>query len=92
MSGAIAMIEFTPEAEARLADYLRQVRAALAGAADVNPDEIEADIREHVENELRRAAAPVASPRRSSCTVACWPRTPTSSTASRPRSARTLAG
>jgi hypothetical protein len=59
MSGVSTMIEFTPEAEARLDDYLRQVRAALAGAADVNPDEIEADIREHVENELRSAPVPV---------------------------------
>ncbi len=53
------MIEFTPEAEARLVEYLRQVRAALAGSPDVSPDEIEADIREHVENELRLAPAPV---------------------------------
>lgn len=59
MSGAGIMIEFTPEAEARLADYLRQVRTALAGSADVNPDEIEADIREHVDNELRGATARV---------------------------------
>jgi len=53
------MTEFTPEAEARLSEYLRQVRAVLAGSADVNPDEIEADIREHVDNELRGTAAPV---------------------------------
>jgi hypothetical protein len=53
------MIEFTPEAEARLAEYLRQVRAALAGSPDVNPDEIESDIREHVGNELRAASSPV---------------------------------
>lgn len=53
------MIEFTPEAEARLVEYLRQVRAALAGSPDVSPDEIEGDIREHVENELRVAPAPV---------------------------------
>jgi hypothetical protein len=53
------MTEFTPEAEARLAEYLRQVRAALAGSPDVNPDEIEADIREHVGNEFRLATRPV---------------------------------
>ena len=53
------MIEFTTEAEDRFADYLRQVHTALAGSADVNPDEIEADIREHVENELRMEFAPV---------------------------------
>lgn len=49
----------TPAAEARFDDYLRQMRRALAGAPDVNPDDIEADIREHVENELRAAARPV---------------------------------
>jgi hypothetical protein len=38
---------------------LRQVRAALAGSPDVSPDEIEADIREHVENELHAASSPV---------------------------------
>jgi len=59
MSGAGTMIEFNPEAEARLAEYLGQVRAALAGSEDVNPDEIEADIREHVENELHAAPSPV---------------------------------
>jgi hypothetical protein len=53
------MTEFTPDAEARLAEYLRQVRAALAGSADVNADEIEADICEHVENEFRLATRPV---------------------------------
>jgi hypothetical protein len=31
----------------------------LAGSPDVSPDEIEADIREHVENELHTAAIPV---------------------------------
>lgn len=59
MSGVSTMIEFTTEAEDRFADYLRQVRTALAGSADVNPDEIEADIREHVENELRTEPTPV---------------------------------
>jgi hypothetical protein len=54
-----AEIGLSPEAAARLDDYLRQVRAALSGAADVNPDEIEADIREHVENELRGGPRPV---------------------------------
>jgi hypothetical protein len=53
------MTEFTPDAEARLAEYLRQARAALAGSADVNADEIEADIREHVGNEFRLATRPV---------------------------------
>ncbi len=48
-----------PDAEARFEEYLAQVRGALAGVPDVSPAEIEADIREHVENELRAAARPV---------------------------------
>jgi hypothetical protein len=60
MTGVRAMIEFTPSAEARLTDYLEQVRAALAGSPDVNPDEIAADIQEHVEAELRPAPRPVS--------------------------------
>src|SRR5262245_42742041 len=60
MTGVRAMIEFTPSAEARLAHYLEQVRAALAGSPDVNPDEIVADIQEHVETELRGAPKPVS--------------------------------
>ena len=59
MTGAIDMIEFTPDAQIRLANYLQQVRSALAGSSDINPDEIEADIREHVENELHDAPQPV---------------------------------
>jgi len=49
----------TAAAEARLDEYLAQVRRALLGVPDVNSAEIEADIREHVENELRGAARPV---------------------------------
>jgi hypothetical protein len=60
MTGVRAMIEFTPSAEARLAHYLEQVRVALAGSPDVNPDEIVADIQEHVETELHAAPKPVA--------------------------------
>ena len=60
MTQAPTNLGLSPDAEARFDDYIRQVRAALASAADVSPDEIEADIREHVENELRSAARPVA--------------------------------
>jgi hypothetical protein len=52
-------VELTAEAEARLGEYLAGVRTALAGSPDVSPDEIEADVREHVENELRSAPRPV---------------------------------
>jgi hypothetical protein len=50
--GAEAMTAFTPEADARLAGYLGQVRAALAAASGVDPAEVEADIREHVDAEF----------------------------------------
>lgn len=62
MTQSPAELEFMPDAVARLEEYLRQVRAALAGATDVNADEIEADIREHVENELHDAPRPVPLP------------------------------
>lgn len=59
MTYSAADIELTADAEARLAEYLRQVRAALAHSPDVSADEVEADIREHVENELRTRPRPV---------------------------------
>lgn len=62
MTDVRGTIELTPEAEVRLGEYLAQVRTVLAGSADVSPDEIEADIREHVENELRAAPKPVGLP------------------------------
>ncbi len=49
----------SPAAEARFEEYLTQMRRALLGVPDVSAAEIEADIREHVENELRNAARPV---------------------------------
>ena len=53
MNGAVLMPPYTAEAIARLEQYLREVRAALANSPDVNPDEIESDIRDHVATELR---------------------------------------
>lgn len=53
-------LELSAPAAARLEEYLVQVRAALSGAADVSPDDIEADIRDHVGSELRAAPRPVA--------------------------------
>lgn len=61
MTGAAAMTTFTPEAEARLEHYLIDVRAALANAPDVNPDEIEADIRTHIDVEFRASTRPVTA-------------------------------
>ena len=57
-----ADLGLSPEAAARFDGYLSHVRAALAGTGDVSPDEIEADIREHVENELHAAPRPVSLP------------------------------
>lgn len=59
MTGAAAMTEFTPTAEARLADYLTQVRQALYAHPDVSPDEVEADVREHIATEFARLTRPV---------------------------------
>jgi hypothetical protein len=61
MTGAALMTTFTPEAEARLDEYLRQVRAALARDPEVSPDEIEADVREHIDAEFRSAVRPVTA-------------------------------
>ena len=60
MTCAFVNLGLAPDAEARLEEYLGQMRAALAGTPDVSPDEIEADICEHVENELQSAARPVS--------------------------------
>jgi hypothetical protein len=60
MTDSSVATDLSPEAEARFADYLREVRLALAGVPDVNPAEIEADVRDHVENELRTAPRPVS--------------------------------
>ena len=59
MTQAPTNIGLSPDAETLFDNYLRQVRAALTDSPDVSPDEIEADIREHVENELRTAVRPV---------------------------------
>jgi hypothetical protein len=59
MTGAANMVQFTPDAERRLGEYLRQVRTAAARSPGVSPDEIEADIREHIDNEFRDAIGPV---------------------------------
>jgi len=59
MTGAAPMIALTPDAQFRLGLYLHEVRAAVARVPEVNPDEIEADIREHIETEFRDAVRPV---------------------------------
>lgn len=59
MTGAAAMTAFTPAAEARLIDYLAQVRQALYANPDVSPDEVEADVREHIDTEFVGLNRPV---------------------------------
>lgn len=52
------MIEMTASAEARLDEYLAQVREVLHGHPDVSPDDVTADIGEHIGTEfagLKRA-------------------------------------
>ena len=61
MTGTVAMTRFTPDAEARLEHYLSDVRAALAGASDVSPAEIEADIQAHIDAEFHAAIRPVSA-------------------------------
>ena len=57
MSGVAT--EFTAAAAARLDSYLSQVRAALAGT-DLDPADVEADIRDHVAVEFQSHTRPVA--------------------------------
>jgi hypothetical protein len=53
------MIRYTPEALAHLDDYLTEVRSAVAGHASISPDEVEADVRDHMAAALEHAEQPV---------------------------------
>ena len=53
------MTIMTDSAEARLNDYLAQVRLALDAHPDVSPDEVAADICEHIDNEFAGRSRPV---------------------------------
>lgn len=53
------MIRYTPEALAHLDDYLAEVRSAVAGHNSISPDEVEADVRDHVSAALEHADQPV---------------------------------
>lgn len=55
------MIRYTPEALAHLDDYLTEVRSAVAGHASISPDEVEADVRDHVAAALEHAEQPVTA-------------------------------
>ncbi len=53
------MTLLTDSAEARLNDYLAQVRQALDAHPDVSPDEVAADVREHIDTEFAPLRRPV---------------------------------
>ena len=53
------MIEMTQPARERLDEYLRRVRSYLRFSRTVDPQEVERDIREHIETALADCAAPV---------------------------------
>lgn len=57
------MIDLTPEANSRFEQYLTRMRSALRGSRSVEPSEIEANVREHVEIALAGATAPVGADR-----------------------------
>ncbi len=55
------MIELSDNARMSLETYLQQVRVCLRGAKSVDAIEVEQNITEHIENELREAAQPVGA-------------------------------
>jgi hypothetical protein len=55
------MIELTAEAKARLNEYLERMRSALRGTRAVEPEEVEQNVREHVDIALAGIPAPVGS-------------------------------
>lgn len=53
------MIELTPEAQRRVAEYLDEVRESLRACPSVESEDISRDIMEHIEAELADCARPV---------------------------------
>ncbi len=53
------MVTLSDGAQKALDEYLRQTRIYLQGAPSVDADEVEQNIAEHIENELRDAPEPV---------------------------------
>ena len=53
------MIRLTDRGQERLDAYLGRVRRVLSGHAEVDPDEVVADVRSHVEEALRERPLPV---------------------------------
>jgi hypothetical protein len=57
------MLTLTNDAQSNLERYLRRVKAALRGYPSVDADEVERDIRGHIEAELADSPAPITAPR-----------------------------
>lgn len=57
------MVAFSPDAQGHLDDYLRQVKAVLAGQPSVDASEVERDVLSHIEAELTGETEPVPAHR-----------------------------
>jgi uncharacterized protein (TIGR03435 family) len=57
------MVAFSPDAQGHLNDYLRQLKAALAGQPSVDAGEVERDVLSHIDAELSGEPEPVAAHR-----------------------------
>lgn len=53
------MVTLTHDAQSQLARYLRQMRTALRGHRSVDPDDIERDVRSHIDAELIGRPEPI---------------------------------
>ncbi len=53
------MATLTLEAQSQMARYLRQVRAALRGHRSIDPDDVERDVRGHIDAELVGCPEPI---------------------------------
>jgi hypothetical protein len=63
MMGAGPLLTLTPDARSELDRYLRRVKAALRAHPSVDVDEIERDIRGHIEAELTESPTPITEAR-----------------------------
>lgn len=54
------MINLSEAAQKALDNYLKQVRTCLQGSKTVDADEVEQNVRDHIESELAEAAEPVS--------------------------------
>lgn len=55
------MIDLTPDAKVRFEQYLQRLRGSLRGTRAVEADEVEQNVREHVEIALAGAPSPVGA-------------------------------